>query len=68
MNIIDTISKSDANTNMDLYVKFSNGMINFSKFMEKIFTTALLENKELSTTFEQFKNGKNIFWLYFHKN
>ncbi|XP_027850187.2 serendipity locus protein alpha [Aphis gossypii] len=57
MNIIDTISKSNANTNMDLYVKFSNGMINFSKFMEKIFTTALFENKELSTTFEQFKNA-----------
>ncbi|XP_025201384.1 serendipity locus protein alpha [Melanaphis sacchari] len=57
MNIIDTISKSDANTNMDLYVKFSNAMINFSKFMEKIFVTALFENKELSKTFEQFKNA-----------
>jgi len=68
MNIIDTITKSYANTNMDLYVKFSNEMINFSKFMEKIFTTALFENKELSTTFEEFKNGKNIFWIYFHKN
>lgn len=68
MNIIDTISKSNANTNMDLYVKFSNGMINFSKFMEKIFTSALFENKELTTTFEQFKNGNNIFRIYFHKN
>lgn len=68
MNIIETISKCDANTNMDLYVKFSNGMINFSKFIEKVFTTTLFENKELSTTFEQFKNGKNIFWIYFYKN
>jgi len=61
MGIIDTISKSDENTNMDLFIKFSNGMNNFSKFMEKIFATALFENKELSSTFEQFKNGKNIF-------
>lgn len=57
MNIIDTISKSYANTNMDLYVKFSNEMIHFSKFMEKIFTTALFKNNELSTSFEQFKNA-----------
>ncbi|XP_060834960.1 serendipity locus protein alpha [Rhopalosiphum padi] len=57
MGIIDTISKSDENTNMDLFIKFSNGMNNFSKFMEKIFATALFENKELSSTFEQFKNA-----------
>jgi len=60
MNIIDTIHSSDPNTNMDLYVYFLNGMINFSKFIEKIFATALFENKELSMTYEQYKNGKNI--------
>jgi len=45
---------------MDLYTNLLNGMINFSKFIEKIFATALIENKELSTTYEQYKNGKNI--------
>jgi len=58
--MIDTIHKSDPNTNMDLYVKLLNGMINFSKFIEKIFPTALIKIKELSTTYEQYKNGKNI--------
>lgn len=60
MDIIDTIHNSDPNTDMDLYVYFSNGIINFSKFIEKIFATALFENKELSTFYEQFKNGKNL--------
>jgi len=60
MNVIDTIHNSDSNTNMDLYVYFLNGVINFSKFIEKIFSTALFENKELSMTYEQFKNGKNL--------
>ncbi|KAL4111826.1 hypothetical protein QTP88_015711 [Uroleucon formosanum] len=57
MNIIDTINKSDPNTNMDLYVYLLNGMINLSKFIEKIFTTTLFENKELSTTYKQYKNA-----------
>ncbi|XP_022181652.1 serendipity locus protein alpha [Myzus persicae] len=57
MNIIDTIHKSDPSTNMDLYVYFLNGMINFSKFIEKIFAKALFENEELSTTYEQYKNA-----------
>lgn len=60
MNIIDSIYKNDPITNMDLFVKFSNGMINYSKFIEKIFATTIFRNKDFSTTFEQFKNGKNI--------
>ncbi|XP_060870929.1 serendipity locus protein alpha [Metopolophium dirhodum] len=57
MNIIDTIQKSDPNANMDLYVYLLNGMNNFSKFIEKIFTLALSENKELSMTYKQYKNA-----------
>ncbi|XP_029344543.1 serendipity locus protein alpha isoform X2 [Acyrthosiphon pisum] len=57
MNIIDTLQKSDPNTNVDLYVYLLNGMINFSKFIEKIFTLTLFENKELSTTYKQYKNA-----------
>lgn len=67
MNIIDTINKSDPNTNMDLYVYLLNGMINLSKFIEKIFTTTLFENKELSTTYKQYKNGKSILKIHFYK-
>jgi len=52
---------------MDLYVYFLNGIINFSKFIEKIFATALFENKELSTTYEQFKNGKNLLYIHLYK-
>jgi len=66
MNIIDTIQKSDPNTNMDLYVNLLNGMNNFSKFIEKIFSLALFENKELSTTYKQYKNGKNILQIHLY--
>jgi len=64
MNIIETIHKNDPDTNVDIYIKFTNEMFNFSKFVEKIFVTELFKNKEISTTFKQFKNGKNIFWIH----
>lgn len=57
MNIIDTICKSDQKTNIDLYVKFLNGMVNFTKYIEKIFATR--EENDFSTSYKQFQNGKN---------
>lgn len=58
MNIIDTICKSDLKSNGDLYEQFLNGLINFTKYIEKIFTTEISKGNNFSTSYKQFKNGK----------
>lgn len=64
LNIVDTICKSDSNTNTDLYVKLLNGLINFTKYTEKIFATKISKENEFSVTYKLFKNGNNLF-IYF---
>lgn len=64
INIIDDICKSDLNTNDDLYVKLLNGLVNFTKYIEKIFVSKMSNENELSTAYEQFNNGNNYLFFY----
>lgn len=61
MNFIDTIHTTDLKTNAHLYMALLNGLINFKKYMDKIFVTEMYnKNNKLFTNFEQFKNGKHF--------
>lgn len=61
MNIINTICKSDSTTNIDLYDKLLNGLTNLTKYIEKIFTNEVSKENAVSTSYKQFKDGKNTF-------
>lgn len=57
MDIIDTINKSDSKVNIDLFVKLLNGLVNFTKYIEKTFTPEMSRENNLFTFLKQYKNG-----------
>lgn len=59
MSITDTIYNSDQKANIGLYVKFLNGLVNFTKYIEKNFATQVPKDNDFSTSYKQFKSGKN---------
>lgn len=61
MDIIDAINKSDSKIKYDLFIKLLNGLVNFTNYVEQLFTTEMSKHNDIFTVFQKYKNGNNIF-------
>lgn len=66
MNFINAIKNSNSKSNIELFNKLSNGFLNFKNYIENIFAFVICKENELSKTYKQFGNGKNVFIFVYY--